>query len=148
MLAVRYDQEMKKTCIFCAIIAGSETAFVVDENEFAVAFLDRDPINPGHTLVIPKVHSDNIFEMTAEISAGVFALVHETALRIQEAFGMDQALNVLMSNGAAADQSVFHSHVHLIPRRVADGFSFAEEPKPAPTDEQLARVQFLLRLGQ
>jgi histidine triad (HIT) family protein len=93
--------------------------------------------------VIPKKHSDDIFDMTTEVATEVFALAHETARRMQDVLGPDLALNVLMSNGAAADQSVFHSHVHLIPRHPEDGIAFVGKPKPVPTDEQLSEVRSL-----
>jgi histidine triad (HIT) family protein len=139
---------MTEQCLFCAIIDGTEVAYIVGENQNAVAFLDRLPVNSGHTLVIPRQHSDNLFEMTTEVAAGVFALAHETARRLRDVLDVDLALSVLKSNGAAADQSVFHSHVHLIPRYPNDGFALVEEPKPAPVDEQLGKMWSLLSNGR
>lgn len=135
---------MNSLCLFCQIIQGAEPAYAVGENDVALAFLDRRPVNPGHALVIPKVHSKDILEMDESSSAGVFALVHQVSRRLQRAFGDELALNILMSNGAAAAQSVFHSHVHVIPRRNGDGFAIVEDPKPVPAAEQFRRVQALL----
>jgi histidine triad (HIT) family protein len=135
---------MGSQCLFCEIVQGTSPAHVVQESAGALAFLDRYPINPGHTLVVPKRHSDDVSGMTEEDAAAVFALVHKISGRIRDVFGPDQALNVLMSTGAAADQSVFHSHVHLIPRNPGDGFAFVEVSQPAPTDVQLGQIRQLL----
>jgi histidine triad (HIT) family protein len=136
---------MSAPCLFCDVVTGREGSHRVAESAGALAFLDRHPINPGHTLIVPKRHSADYFDMAGPDAAAVFDLAHGVARLLRKAFGGGLALNLIMSNGEAAEQSVFHSHVHLIPRLAADGFAFQEEPRPSPSDADLAAVSARLR---
>lgn len=109
-------------CIFCKIVNGEIPASKVFENEHVVAFLDISQVTKGHTLVIPKVHKENLYELTPDIASEVFKVAPEIANAIKEAFH-PVGLNVLNNNGEKAGQSVFHFHMHLIPRYgEGDGF--------------------------
>lgn len=109
-------------CIFCKIINGDIPSTKVFENEHVLAFLDISQVTKGHTLVIPKVHKENIYELTPEAAKHVFEVIPEIARAIKTEFS-PVGLNILNNNGEAAGQSVFHYHVHLIPRHgVDDGF--------------------------
>lgn len=109
-------------CIFCKIINGEIPSAKVFENEHVLAFLDISQVTKGHTLVIPKVHKENLFELTPEIAKELFAVVPEIARAIKQEFN-PIGLNSLNNNGEAAGQSVFHFHMHLIPRYgEGDGF--------------------------
>ncbi|MEH7444398.1 HIT family protein [Bacillus sp. JJ1122] len=109
-------------CIFCKIINGEIPSAKVYEDENVLAFLDISQVTKGHTLVIPKVHKENVFTLTDEIAANVFSAVPKVANAIKAAYD-PIGLNVLQNNGEAAGQSVFHFHMHLIPRYgKGDGF--------------------------
>ncbi|USK71056.1 HIT family protein [Peribacillus asahii] len=109
-------------CIFCKIIKGDIPSTKVFENEHVVAFLDISQVTKGHTLVIPKVHKENVFELTPEIAKEIFAVVPEISRAIKQEFN-PLGLNLVNNNGEAAGQSVFHYHMHIIPRYgEGDGF--------------------------
>ncbi|MDY0407820.1 HIT family protein [Virgibacillus soli] len=110
-------------CIFCKIIAGEIPAAKVYEDEHVLAFLDISQVTKGHTLVIPKEHTKNIYETPANIAQQLFARIPKIANAIKEAY-RPAGLNLLNNNEPAADQSVFHLHIHLIPRYGEDdGYS-------------------------
>ncbi|HEU5140627.1 MAG TPA: HIT family protein [Bacillales bacterium] len=102
-------------CIFCKIVAGELPAAKVFENDDVVAFLDLGQVTKGHTLVIPKVHQKNVYELTPEVAQKVFAVVPRIARSIKEQF-KPIGMNLLNNNEEPAMQSVFHYHVHIIPR--------------------------------
>ncbi|MGE7601960.1 HIT family protein [Peribacillus sp. NPDC097675] len=109
-------------CIFCKIIDGDIPSTKVFENEHVLAFLDISQVTKGHTLVIPKVHKENIYELTPEIAQNLFEVVPEISRAMKQEF-QPVGLNILNNNGEAAGQSVFHFHMHLIPRHGKhDGF--------------------------
>ncbi|MCD7034862.1 HIT family protein [Metabacillus sp. GX 13764] len=109
-------------CIFCSIVNGDIPGAKVYENEHVLAFLDISQVTKGHTLVIPKVHKENIYELTPEIARHVFEAVPEIANALKKKFNPD-GMNILNNNGELAGQSVFHYHVHLLPRyEEGDGF--------------------------
>jgi histidine triad (HIT) family protein len=106
-------------CIFCAIVAGKAPACRVAEDENALAFLDIFPVCDGHTLVIPKDHAVDIFAMHDAPIRATAALSRRVAHAIRGELAPD-GLAVFQANGAAAGQTVWHYHVHLIPRRSGD----------------------------
>lgn len=109
-------------CIFCSIIKGEIPAAKVFENEHVLAFLDISQVTKGHTLVIPKVHSENLFELSPEVARNLFEVVPEIANALKTEFN-PVGLNAVNNNGEQAGQSVFHFHMHLIPRYgKGDGF--------------------------
>jgi histidine triad (HIT) family protein len=109
-------------CIFCKIIDGSIPSAKVYEDENVLAFLDISQVTKGHTLVIPKVHKENVFDLTPEIAGHLFQAVPKIANSINEQF-QPVGLNLLNNNGEAAGQAVFHYHMHIIPRYgKGDGF--------------------------
>jgi histidine triad (HIT) family protein len=109
-------------CIFCKIIDGSIPSSKVYEDEHVLAFLDISQVTKGHTLVIPKIHKENIFELTEEIASHLFKVVPKISSAIKEQFE-PVGLNLLNNNGEEAGQAVFHYHMHIIPRYgKGDGF--------------------------
>ncbi|MED4053139.1 HIT family protein [Niallia taxi] len=128
-------------CIFCKIVAGEIPAKKVFENEHVVAFLDISQVTKGHTLVIPKTHVKDIYELTPEIAKNLFEVVPSIANGIEEAFE-PVGLNILNNNGEKAGQSVFHYHMHLIPRYgKGDGFGAVWKTNfDAYSDEQLIQI--------
>jgi histidine triad (HIT) family protein len=110
------------TCIFCEIIARRAPARIVAESPTAIAFLPLRLINAGHTLVVPKHHTENFFEMTHLDLTYVMSLMKDLTDRMMELW-RPQGLNILQNNGKCADQTVFHSHFHVIPRWSYDAAS-------------------------
>ncbi|MBS4171892.1 HIT family protein [Bacillus sp. FJAT-49736] len=109
-------------CIFCKIINGEIPSAKVYEDEHVFAFLDISQVTKGHTLVIPKVHKKNVFELTPEIAGNLFEAVPKIANALNRAYE-PIGMNLLNNNGEFAGQSVFHFHLHLIPRYgKGDGF--------------------------
>jgi histidine triad (HIT) family protein len=109
-------------CIFCKIIQGEIPAAKVFENEHVLAFLDISQVTKGHTLIIPKVHKENLFELTPELAKNIFEAVPAIANALKTAYN-PIGLNLVNNNGEKAGQSVFHFHMHLIPRYgEGDGF--------------------------
>jgi len=108
------------TCPFCEIVAGRLEASVLAQTEHALAFLDIRQAVPGHVLVIPKTHVQDIFAIAPELAGEVMELGVRVAQALREAFHAP-GLNLWQSNGAAAGQEVPHFHLHVQPRRVADG---------------------------
>ena len=102
-------------CIFCKIIKGDIPSAKVYEDDEVYAFLDISQVTKGHTLVIPKTHTKNIYETPPEVAKELFARIPVIANAIKETY-QPLGMNVLNNNEAAAEQSVFHLHLHLIPR--------------------------------
>lgn len=105
--------------IFEKIITREIPASIVYEDDTVLAFLDIKPINKGHTLVIPKVHARNVFDIESETFGHMMKVAKNIAAAIKEACGAD-GVNISMNNEAAAGQDVFHAHVHVIPRFTGD----------------------------
>lgn len=110
----------KNDCIFCKIVEGGLPSFKVYEDEHTLAFLDIHPVHQGHTLIIPKTHAGNIFEISAEDWGHVQETVRKVAGAVEKATGAD-GVNMLMNNREHAGQAVHHAHVHVIPRFKGDG---------------------------
>ena len=121
-------------CIFCEIIAGNIPAATVYEDEHVFAFMDIAPANPGHTLVIPKQHYRNIFDMPTEIGSKIMQASILIANAIKAALNPD-GLNLFQSNEAAGFQTVFHFHLHLIPRWEGDPLRLPWRPSEVNMDE-------------
>ena len=121
-------------CIFCEIVAGELPATVVAADERALAFLDISPATRGHTLVIPRAHSADIHEIGAEDLAACAAMARQVAIRARERLGAE-GVNLLHSSGRAAWQTVFHFHIHVIPRYGGDPLRLPWVPAPGDSAE-------------
>ncbi len=109
-------------CIFCKIVNGEIPSAKVYEDEHVLAFLDISQVTKGHTLVIPKVHKENLYELTPEMAKHIFSVIPKLANALKETY-QPVGLNLVNNNGEKAGQSVFHFHAHLIPRYgEGDGF--------------------------
>ena len=109
-------------CVFCKIVAGEIPSFKLFEDEATLAFMDINPANEGHALVIPKEHAPDLYAVSDE----ALARTSVTAKRVAEALARTlnpHGLNLVQSNGAAAGQSVMHFHVHVLPRVKDDGLA-------------------------
>ncbi|GAE35679.1 HIT family protein [Halalkalibacter akibai] len=109
-------------CIFCKIVDGDIPASKIYEDEHVLAFLDISQVTKGHTLVIPKNHHKDLFELPEETIKNVYAVIPKLASAIKQTYEAE-GLNLVNNNGELAGQTVFHYHVHLIPRYgKGDGF--------------------------
>ena len=131
-------------CIFCRILAGELPATIVDADERTIAFMDIAPATRGHALVIPRVHSPDLLSVDAEDLQAVALAARRLAARAKERLGAD-GVNLLNSCGAAAFQTVFHFHVHVIPRYEGDPLRLPWTPTPGDPDEIAAVAQELGR---
>ena len=127
---------MNTDCIFCSIVAGTIPSIKVYEDEYTYAFLDIKPINPGHTLVIPKAHYANIFEIPADLMRHYGETVKKVSHAVYEGVHAD-GLNITMNNGEHAGQIVFHAHIHLMPRFKDDGYPLWKHKRPYHDGEAL-----------
>lgn len=109
-------------CIFCAIVDGRAPSRMVGENDRAIAFLDISPLTEGHTLIVPRIHSRDLVEADPADLTAVLALVSEVAPTVLAALGAP-AFHLMANTGAAALQTVFHTHFHVMPRHDGDGFA-------------------------
>ncbi|HRN30380.1 MAG TPA: HIT domain-containing protein [Terrimesophilobacter sp.] len=113
----------EEPCIFCAIVAGRHEASVVHEDDTVVAFMDRYPVTRGHLLVVPRMHAAGFEDLDAVTSAQVWSVGHELARALRRSGLQPEGINMLVCDGEAAFQSVFHFHLHLnpaLPRRRLD----------------------------
>ena len=108
-------------CLFCKIIAGEVPSDKVYEDADTLAFLDIKPVNPGHTLVIPKAHYVNVFDAPEDVWGKVMNTVHKVARAVEKGLPVGD-LNIAMNNGKHSGQVVFHAHVHVMPRYEGDGY--------------------------
>ena len=115
-------------CIFCDLIQGAAEVSVCYEDANAMAFMDIQPVNVGHVLVVPRKHYVSLVDMPADLTRHLFDVAMRLAPIVRRLAGAD-GLNVIVNSGASAGQDVFHYHVHVIPRRADDGF---EVPLPFP----------------
>jgi histidine triad (HIT) family protein len=130
-------------CIFCKIVAGELPARRVDEDEHTLAFMDINPWTRGHAVVIPKEHSKDLLEISDEDLARTAQAAKRLAARMVDRLGCD-GINLLNSCGQAAWQTIFHFHIHVIPRYVGDPLQLPTRPQRVD-DGELAKVAEELR---
>lgn len=127
-------------CIFCRIAAGKIPASVVHEDEHTIAFMDLGQVNPGHVLVATRSHVENVFGLDDELAGAVFRTTARIARACRAAFGAP-GMNLFQANGAAGAQSVFHFHVHILPRWEGDGMHLEWPTKNPPREELAAHAE-------
>ncbi|MUN36816.1 HIT family protein [Actinomadura litoris] len=120
-------------CVFCAIIARREPAALLYEDELTLAFLDITAVTDGHTLVIPRPHRADLWEIEEELAAAVARTVHRMARRIRDVLEPD-GLTLFQANRDAGWQDVFHLHVHLVPRAAGDRLTRPWTAAPVPLE--------------
>jgi histidine triad (HIT) family protein len=129
-------------CIFCKIVAGELPATIVDEDERTISFMDIAPATRGHALVIPREHSGDLLDVATEDLAAVALAAQRLATRAKTRLDAD-GVNLLNSCGAVAFQTVFHFHVHVIPRYEGDSLRLPWVPAPGDMEEIAAAAQEL-----
>ena len=135
-LAPRIIKKMSN-CVFCKVIQGEIPCDKVYEDDEVLAFLDINPINKGHCLVIPKEHYDNLLEMPEELAQQIIRVVKKVAPSVMEATQAD-GFNLGVNSGSAAGQIVFHAHFHVIPRHSDDGLEHWPHKKYESDEEKEA----------
>jgi histidine triad (HIT) family protein len=131
-------------CIFCKILAGELPATIVDEDERTISFMDIAPATRGHALVIPRAHSADLLSVGEDDLQGVAVASRRLAKRAKDRLGAD-GVNLVNSCGAVAWQTVFHFHVHVIPRYEGDPLRLPWVPAPGDPAEIAAAAQELAR---
>ena len=120
-------------CVFCRIVAGEIPASVVFEDEHTLAFMDQGQVNPGHALVATKSHVENVFGLDDELVAAVFCTAARVARASRAAFDAP-GMTLFQANGKSGAQTVFHFHVHVLPRWENDGMSLTWPAKNPPRE--------------
>jgi len=119
------ESSLRSDCVFCRIIAGTENAQILYENDHVISILDVNPVNFGHALVIPKRHYENFLALPEEEYSSLLIAVKKVAEAVLNAIEpRPEGFNILSNNGFVAGQRVFHVHFHVIPRYAGDGLKF------------------------
>ena len=134
---------MADDCIFCAIVAGDAPAQIVDSDEHTVSFMDINPFTPGHALVIPRTHSADLTEISDEDLERTTIAARRLTRKMAEVLE-PAGFNILNACGAAAWQTVFHFHLHVIPRYEDDPMKLPVIPRGGDPDE-IARIAGRIR---
>ena len=134
-------------CVFCKILSGELEVSMVYQDDCCSAFLDHQPINPGHALVVPNRHASNLAELDEEEGAQMFRVARRLA-RAARISGVEcEGVNISLADGEAAGQEVFHVHLHVFPRYVGDGFKvrfgphYANKPERRELNEIADRIR-------
>lgn len=136
-----------ETCIFCRIIGGMEMVSIVYEDDRVIAFLDIQPVTPGHTLVVSRDHYATLFDLPDDLAAHCLAVAKRLVPGIKKAAGAE-ALNVFSANGRAGGQDVAHFHFHLIPVRQRSDFPLHLPLADAPIPSRSALDVMAARIGK
>jgi histidine triad (HIT) family protein len=130
-------------CIFCQITGGKTPANIVYEDQYVMAFLSNRPVNAGHTLVVPKKHYENIYDISEEEVAYLFKIVRRIAIAVKDAESAE-GIRVVQNNGEMAGQVVFHLHVHVIPMKSHNQCNdkvYRDKPNPCSDEALLLDAQ-------
>jgi histidine triad (HIT) family protein len=134
-------------CVFCEILAGRLPSSLVWQDEVCFAFMDIQPVNPGHVLVVPRRHVACLADLKPREGAHMFRAAQRIADAVRHSQVRCEGINLFLADGAAAGQDVFHVHLHVIPRYRGDGFGFRFGPAygTRPPREELDRIAQELR---
>ena len=133
--------------VFCKIVKGQAPASLVYSDEKVLAFMNIRPVNPGHILVIPKVHATGLSDLDEETGGHLFKIGMRIAKAVKQSGVKCEGVNLLLSDGEAAFQEVFHVHLHVIPRFKGDGFRirFRRQYSVKPETQDLERTAVKIR---
>jgi histidine triad (HIT) family protein len=134
---------MTDDCLFCGIVAGSIPSETIDSDERTVAFMDINPATAGHALVVPRAHSADLLEIGDEDLTAVTLAARRLSRRMKDVLGAD-GINLINACGAAAWQTVFHFHIHVVPRYEDDPLKLPWIPEAGDSDE-IAKIANRLR---
>jgi diadenosine tetraphosphate (Ap4A) HIT family hydrolase len=136
------------SCVFCQIVARTAPASIAYADEHAVAFLDINPLTPGHTLVVPRVHAEGLADLDIETGAQLWRVGQRMAAALRRSRLRTDGIMFFLADGAAAGQEVRHVHLHVIPRWKGDSVKLsykAGRPSRADLDAHAADLQTALR---
>jgi histidine triad (HIT) family protein len=125
------------TCIFCQIVAGDAESTVIYEDDIMVVLLDINPVTPGHTLVVPRAHMPALSDVDLRTGAHMFNVAQRVAKALRASGLPCDGINLFYADGEAANQTVFHAHLHVIPRYAEDGFIPTAERQTQPSRPEL-----------
>jgi histidine triad (HIT) family protein len=137
------DTSPPDQCIFCRLVSGEIPSARVHEDALTVAFMDLGQVNPGHVLVAVKRHAATLFDLTPEEAGAVMRSAQRVALAVREVFD-PPGLTLLQANGKEGDQTVFHFHMHVVPRHRDDGIALTwprKDPPAATLEDYAARLR-------
>lgn len=138
-------------CIFCDIVKGSSPASVIYSDDHCTAFLDIQPVNPGHVLIIPNQHAASLADIDAETAAHLMRVAQQLATILRRSTLRCEGVNLFLADGEAAMQEVFHVHLHVFPRYHGDGFgltfgsAYYTKPERAVLDSIAAELRSCLK---
>lgn len=133
-----------ENCLFCKIIKEDIPCYKIYEDEFTLAFLDISNNPEGHTLVVPKVHAENLFDVNEQVYKAVENTVRKVSKHYKD-IGYADGINTYINSGKQAGQEVMHLHVHIIPRKENDGIVFSHTPNVSK--QELSKTQEKLKLN-
>lgn len=134
-------------CVFCDIAQGKAPASTVYADRIVTAFMDIQPVNPGHVLIVPNVHATYLSDLDEETGAHLFVTAMRIAAALRRSGLRCEGINVFLADGEAAFQEVFHVHLHVIPRYAGDGFAlrfgphYGQPPDGAELDKIAAQIR-------
>jgi len=134
-------------CVFCRIVTGESPVSVVYEDDAVLAFLDIRPVNPGHAMVIPKRHAASLAELDEETGRHLWTIAQRTAAALRRSGLRCEGVNLLLADGGAAGQEVFHVHLHVFPRYTGDPFKLMADRDQRPSRANLDAVAKQIRLA-
>ena len=137
-------------CVFCEILAGKLPSSQIYRDELCTAFLDIQPVNPGHLLIVPNSHAAFLSELEEETGAQMFRVAHRLAHALRKSGVKCEGANFFLADGEAAMQEVFHVHLHVFPRYPGDGFglrfgpAYFQKPTRAELDSVAKKIRDVL----
>ncbi len=147
---MRVGKRMSAVCPFCSIASGKAQASIVYEDATVLAFMDLNPANTGHTLVVPREHWEKIYQVPENVLADLFSVVKRVSSAVKKTVGAE-GISILQLNGRAAGQTVTHFHIHIIPRFSGDAISKAlgamtehhgpKNPEKSDLDETAKKIR-------
>jgi histidine triad (HIT) family protein len=134
-------------CVICKLLSGELKVSMVYQDDLCSAFMDIQPINPGHVLVVPNRHAPSLADLKQEEGAQMFRVAQDLAAALRESGVKCEGVNFFLADGEAAGQEVFHAHMHIFPRHAGDGFGLAFSPAyfQKPDREELNAIASMVK---
>ncbi len=140
-------------CVICKLLSGELEVSLVHQDDLCSAFMDIQPVNPGHLLVVPNRHAPYLSDLKQEEGAQMFRVAQRLAAALRESGARCEGVNFFLADGEAAGQEVFHVHLHVFPRYARDGFrlvlppAYSQKPERKELNEMAERIRNALRVG-
>ena|SRR6266850_2978452 len=145
------DAGSGEDCVICRLLSGELEVSFLHQDDVCAAFMDIQPVNPGHLLVVPRRHAPYLKDLQKEEGAQIFRVAHRLAVALSKSGVRCEGVNFFLADGEAAGQEVFHVHLHVFPRFAGDGFrlvlppTYSQKPERKELNEIAARIQDALR---